>query len=231
MKKQTISKREQNKIDCTNSILKASRQLFSKGGYTETHMQDIAEKAGVSKATLYNYFPNKESLLIGIVNQMYRELNQGDARREKEGASLEERLKGICTDLVMGSMKYPELTRRLVCYHSLEDSTLFRSLDPIIDLIRNVMTILYDDVSARYGEVKQDLQRKELPPAVGPQPSDSEEFVNTSLEFFLGLYYVILFHSNLSYPEDLEKIQEKMRNAMSYHMKGIRDYTVSTAIE
>lgn len=231
MKKQTISKREQNKIDCTNSILKTSRHLFSKDGYTETHMQDIAEKAGVSKATLYNYFPNKESLLIGIVDQMHRELNQGDARRAKEGVSPEERLKGICSDLVMGSMKYPELTRRLVYYHSLENSTLFRSLDPIIDLIRDVMRVLYEDILARCGESEPNVQKKNFSPAEGNPLPDSEEFVSTSLEFFLGLYYVILFHSGLSYPEDLEKIDEKMRKAMSYILKGIGQYPVSMAIE
>lgn len=231
MKKQTISKREQNKIDCTNSILKASRRLFSKDGYTETHMQDIAEKAGVSKATLYNYFPNKESLLIGIVNQMHQELKQGDARREKEYASPKDRLKGICTDLVMGSMKYPELTRRLVYYHSLENSPLFRCLDPIIDLIRNVMMRLYEDVSAQYGDREQDGQEKDLSPAKGIRLPNLEEFVSTSLEFFLGLYYVILFHSGLSYPEDLEKIQEKMRKAMSHILKGIGNYPVSAAMK
>ena len=229
MKKQTISKREQNKIDCTNSILKASRRLFSKDGYTETHMQNIAEKAGVSKATLYNYFPNKESLLIGIVNQMHQELKQGDARREKENAAPEDRLKGICTDLVMGSMKYPELTRRLVYYHSLENSTLFRCLDPIIGLVRNVMTVLYEDVLARYGEPESNALGKEASSAENFQLPDSEEFVSTSLEFFLGLYYVILFHSGLSYPEDLEKIQGKMRKAMTHMLKGIGNYPVSAA--
>ena len=51
-------------------LLKASRRLFTTEGYDETTMGDIAEKAGVSKATVYNYFPNKESLLIGTVNEV-----------------------------------------------------------------------------------------------------------------------------------------------------------------
>ena len=60
------SRRELNKIQCRQRILKASRQLFSTKGYEETTMDDVAERAEVSKATLYNYFPGKDSLLMGI---------------------------------------------------------------------------------------------------------------------------------------------------------------------
>ena len=43
-----------------------SRRLFTAKGYEETTMEDIAEAAEVSKATLYNYFSSKENLLLGI---------------------------------------------------------------------------------------------------------------------------------------------------------------------
>ena len=59
-------RRERNKIRCRQRILRASRQLFSAKGYEETTMDDVAERSEVSKATLYNYFPGKDSLLMGI---------------------------------------------------------------------------------------------------------------------------------------------------------------------
>ncbi len=43
-------------------ILEAAEQVFSKKGYYETRMEDIAEVLGVSKRTLYLYYKNKEEL-------------------------------------------------------------------------------------------------------------------------------------------------------------------------
>lgn len=43
-------------------ILEAALRTFSEKGYYETRMEDIAEKLGVSKRTLYLYFKNKEEL-------------------------------------------------------------------------------------------------------------------------------------------------------------------------
>ena len=63
------SRRELNKRKCRARILKSSRKLFSTKGYENTTIEDVAQRSEVSKATLYNYFPNKESLLIGIAEE------------------------------------------------------------------------------------------------------------------------------------------------------------------
>lgn len=43
-------------------IIEAAQTVFSAKGYHDTRMEDIAEKVGVSKRTLYIYFENKEEL-------------------------------------------------------------------------------------------------------------------------------------------------------------------------
>ena len=45
-------------------ILDASVVLARVGGFTRVHMRDVADKAGVSLATLYHYFPSKIHLLV-----------------------------------------------------------------------------------------------------------------------------------------------------------------------
>lgn len=49
-------------------IFKNSVDLFSKNGYDNTSMRDIADMTGVKAASLYNHFPSKESIL----DVMYR---------------------------------------------------------------------------------------------------------------------------------------------------------------
>jgi len=48
-------------------LLNAARELFVERGFAATRLEDIAAKAGVSKATLYLYFANKEKLLEAVV--------------------------------------------------------------------------------------------------------------------------------------------------------------------
>lgn len=48
-------------------ILKASVELFSRNGYYETEMEDIALHAGISKGTIYNYFDDKKSLFLSVI--------------------------------------------------------------------------------------------------------------------------------------------------------------------
>ncbi len=52
-----------------DKILKAALALFVKQGFHTTSISDIANKAGVSKGLLYNYFASKDALLVAIMEQ------------------------------------------------------------------------------------------------------------------------------------------------------------------
>lgn len=54
-------------------ILSAARVQFLEQGFSDTSMDAIARAAGVSKATLYAYFPSKEALFSHLVQVECRE--------------------------------------------------------------------------------------------------------------------------------------------------------------
>lgn len=56
------------------NYLDAAEQVFSKFGFQNTKMEDIAEKAGCSKPTLYNYFSSKENLYMAITHRAFEKL-------------------------------------------------------------------------------------------------------------------------------------------------------------
>jgi AcrR family transcriptional regulator len=50
------------------AIIDVAREIFLNEGYAAASMAAIAAQVGGSKATLYNYFPSKESLFVAIVS-------------------------------------------------------------------------------------------------------------------------------------------------------------------
>jgi AcrR family transcriptional regulator len=48
------------------AILKAAQNIFAQKGFQEATVSDIAKKAEVSEATIYEYFSSKEELLFSI---------------------------------------------------------------------------------------------------------------------------------------------------------------------
>jgi len=55
-------------------LLGAAREVFVAQGYHAAAMDDIAERAGVSKPVLYQHFPSKRDLYVALVQQHTDEL-------------------------------------------------------------------------------------------------------------------------------------------------------------
>ena len=61
-------------------ILDAAAQLFADEGVARPGMEDIARAAGCSRATVYRYFDNKQSLLRAFVHREARDITAQVAR-------------------------------------------------------------------------------------------------------------------------------------------------------
>lgn len=57
-------------------IIEAAWKLFLDRPYEEITVQDIADAAGIGKATLYQYFSSKEAIIFGIMLRSAQELNE-----------------------------------------------------------------------------------------------------------------------------------------------------------
>jgi AcrR family transcriptional regulator len=60
---------KQEKALTRQKILGAASDVISEKGFKSASMREIARRAGVGDATIYNYFPTKESLLYGYCEE------------------------------------------------------------------------------------------------------------------------------------------------------------------
>jgi AcrR family transcriptional regulator len=57
----------------TAAILEAAARVFAEHGYAAGTTNRIAERAGVSVGSLYEYYPNKDAILVALVEAHFRE--------------------------------------------------------------------------------------------------------------------------------------------------------------
>jgi AcrR family transcriptional regulator len=63
----TTSSRQRRKQARPQELLDAALDLFVERGFAATRSEDVAARAGVSKGTLYLYYPSKEDLLKEVI--------------------------------------------------------------------------------------------------------------------------------------------------------------------
>lgn len=49
-------------------LLRAAEVLFTRCGYAETSVNDVAERAGVGVGTVYHHFPDKRAMLLELID-------------------------------------------------------------------------------------------------------------------------------------------------------------------
>jgi TetR/AcrR family transcriptional regulator len=67
MEVERLSRREREKLSHRSQILSDALELFTKKGYHDVSMHEIARKAEFSIGTLYKYFKNKEDLYSALI--------------------------------------------------------------------------------------------------------------------------------------------------------------------
>ncbi|CAG1016995.1 HTH-type transcriptional repressor NemR [Anaerolineales bacterium] len=52
-----------------DKILQTARRLFVQQGYTATSMRQVAEQAEIGKATIYHHFPDKQAIVMALLQK------------------------------------------------------------------------------------------------------------------------------------------------------------------
>jgi AcrR family transcriptional regulator len=91
--------RQRRKDARPSELLDAALALFVEKGFAATKSEEVAARAGVSKGTLYLYFPSKEELLKAVIRHtLLADIARGAERLAQENGPTGELLVELMTD-------------------------------------------------------------------------------------------------------------------------------------
>jgi AcrR family transcriptional regulator len=150
-----VSKDEKGRRD---GILNAAGETFIRYGFRKTSMDDVARAAGLSRQSLYAYFPTKEALFRDVVQHLVaatREATRAALAREND--DIEARLLDSF-DAMYGSALTDEGSGHL--------NELFAAAEQLIgDVVRNLERTTVADIARIFREhaVGAQWQKKGIP--------------------------------------------------------------------
>ena len=87
-------------VTSKEDILKASRMLIQKEGWSAVNIRSVASACGVSVGSIYNYFDSKAALMGAVVESVWCEI----FHRPENGAVFQDTL--ACITWLYGRMEY-----------------------------------------------------------------------------------------------------------------------------
>src|SRR5512145_2440616 len=77
-------------------LLDAALELFVEKGFAATRAEEVAQRAGVAKGTLYLYYPSKEELLKAVIREhLSSRIAAGAAEAQKHRGPVAELLREV----------------------------------------------------------------------------------------------------------------------------------------
>ncbi|HEX7136023.1 MAG TPA: TetR/AcrR family transcriptional regulator [Iamia sp.] len=86
-------RRERKKLETRERILASGVALFAAQGYDSTTMEQIGERADVSRATVFNYFARKEDIVFEWFGRMQLEFAAALAQDDQQAVDSTSRLR------------------------------------------------------------------------------------------------------------------------------------------
>jgi AcrR family transcriptional regulator len=111
------------------AILTATTHILTEGGYDQLTTNRVAELAGVSIGSLYQYFPNKEALIFALAEHHASEMSQLAQHHlgGLENSSIIDVLRQIVKAVLAAHAVNPQLHR--VLHEQMPRSEVMRQLD------------------------------------------------------------------------------------------------------
>ena len=100
--------RDQKKAESRRRILDAARDVFFRDGFMRANLDEMAEKAGVAKGTLYRYFESKADLYVAVLAENQEIFHDQMVAAGRDGETALDRVRSIGRFYFSHWIKHPD---------------------------------------------------------------------------------------------------------------------------
>lgn len=148
-------------LTTTDRIIVGASELFFSSGYSKVTVEEIAERIGITKKTIYNHFPTKLNLLEAVINTTIHGLiNDLESIAGNQELDFLEKLTSGLEYIFLQLTTYKRnLIEEFSKYTSqLDDDTLPDVREKLVPIIQSLV-----DEGIEKGLVRSDVSRELLP--------------------------------------------------------------------
>lgn len=120
-------------------IIDGAMLALERRGLRKLSMSDIAEEAGVSRGTLYRYFPDKEAVLAGVAERIRTGVREAVLRAVQEEPAPEVRVRVVLSALAAAIENFPQAGRIIELEPAFALESLTRSLPVRVENVQQAM--------------------------------------------------------------------------------------------
>ena len=142
-------------MDNRELIMQSALELFYARGYDAVGVQEIVDRAGVSKPTLYYYFGSKLGLLQKLLESQYQVLDQGIEEAAKKEGNLPEVLYAVARyffDFAASHEKF--YLFMLALFYSGRENEAFQTVSPFIESHYNRILSIFETAAPQLGNMR-----------------------------------------------------------------------------
>lgn len=150
---EVMTRRERKKQQTREQMLRSAKHLFREKGYEHTSIEDITERADVSKSTLFKHFPNKESLLIGLADEEVNDVLSLMETKEYIVLDVLSKIQRILMRLIEDSIPYLRLTGQILFTTMINKNNIGSPFKTLRDEIEKLVK-----KGQEQGIIKEDLE-------------------------------------------------------------------------
>lgn len=133
-----------------DAILQISRKIAAEKGLKALSMRAVAGECGIALGTLYNYFSDKEELLIATISSLWQDLFQLSPRENRENQLFTEYVETLFGNVRERISKYPDFftTHSAVIANSGKNRALNEMERCTAEIRGRLFVVLQEDSSA-----------------------------------------------------------------------------------
>ena len=142
-----------NKDVTRDAILASALELFAQRGYGAVRVEDVARAAGVSRATFYNHFSEREEILATLFDRLLG--TDGEAEIADDTEPPLEHVRRIVRAAIQRMVEQEELARFVYSLPIRHESLLKGDVPATPAVFRSIHRLLVR--AAQRGEIRADL--------------------------------------------------------------------------